>query len=685
MYTPDTLILNGNYRIERELGRGAFGIVYLAQHTMLNTQRAIKVLHTQSPEVGNTLLAECRRSFALEARLGVRLKHPHIVQVYDFEEWDGALHCIMEYAPNGSLAALRARAPLPADEVARLLDDACRGLHAIHSELDAVHRDISPGNLLLDANGRVLVADLGLAQVDDLSLLDGLPDQKSLFGSKAQPHPGSPGYRSPEHDDGGRLLSPAADIYGLGSVAFELLTGKRWERLQAQVRGPRAVRSEVPEWLDLVVTRMLAHDVPRTPADAANPLLRYASCAEVLQALTEQGTVAPEPAAGVAGTAPGQSAGPMHTDANLPKPPMPTPEPALDEGQLAAQRPYTQAVAALNTAEHERDEIAEAIRQDAARSLWNKLAQPARYTQTSLATAEQVVAARRAELAKLGGPTAVPLATTKQHSPQPAPAASDGEAANRYQSDTHRRVADYEAKTRTELESKATAERTAREEADREQDDAKPLLQAIFERTGIELLYVPAGPFRYGYEEARTTLDSFWIGKTPITNAQYARFVQLTDCDPPQHWESGRIPPGLENHPVVFVSWDDANDFCEWAGLRLPSEEEWEKAARGTDGRAYPWGNTKPNRWLCNFNNNVKGTTAVSSYPNGASPYGLLDMAGNVWEWCADPYNSHYYVRGGASHLPFREVRCAERDHFSSTDQSGSIGFRVAADGPLSL
>ena len=166
----------------------------------------------------------------------------------------------------------------------------------------------------------------------------------------------------------------------------------------------------------------------------------------------------------------------------------------------------------------------------------------------------------------------------------------------------------------------------------------------------LEFVQVPTGGFLYGENKQRMGLDTFWIARAPLTNAQYKVFVEATKYTAPSHWDSGRIPTGKESHPVVNVSWDDAQAFCRWAGVRLPTEREWEKAARGTDGRTYPWGEAAPNGELCNFNNLVGDTTAVGGYTKGVSPYGLLDMAGNVWEWCEDWYETGKtrVLRGGA-------------------------------------
>jgi eukaryotic-like serine/threonine-protein kinase len=172
---------------------------------------------------------------------------------------------------------------------------------------------------------------------------------------------------------------------------------------------------------------------------------------------------------------------------------------------------------------------------------------------------------------------------------------------------------------------------------------------------GMELVFVPAGDFLMGSDDGDAYalsdekpqhlvyLDAYWIDKTEVTNAMFARFVDVTGHDAGSNWR--HVANGKPDHPVVRVNWFTANAYCEWAGRRLPTEAEWEKAARGTDGRWYPWGNERPDRSRGNIHLRSLGTTAVGSYPAGASPYGVLDMAGNVWEWVADWYGADYYAR----------------------------------------
>jgi formylglycine-generating enzyme required for sulfatase activity len=135
-------------------------------------------------------------------------------------------------------------------------------------------------------------------------------------------------------------------------------------------------------------------------------------------------------------------------------------------------------------------------------------------------------------------------------------------------------------------------------------------------------------------------LDSYYIDRYEVSNADYARFVQATGHRPPTGWPAMRPPQGRERHPVVFVTWQDAQDYCQWRGKRLPTEAEWERAARGTDGRDYPWGRVFE-KGRANVGGIVGDTRPIGSYENGKSPYGAYDMIGNVWEWTADRYEAY--------------------------------------------
>ena len=216
----------------------------------------------------------------------------------------------------------------------------------------------------------------------------------------------------------------------------------------------------------------------------------------------------------------------------------------------------------------------------------------------------------------------------------------------------------------------------------------------------MNMVEIPEGDFLYGYANAQADekpqrtifLPSFRISRTPVTNKQWDVFLQESgykpskekhDGDYLKHWNRGVCPKQLENHPVVNVSKHSAEAFCSFYGLRLPTEQEWEKAARGKDGRLYPWGNQPPEWWLCNFNNLHKGTTPVGSFPQGASPYGLLDCAGNVNEWTSSLYSSsslRFTLRGSSYFHNASDVRCIVGDFFSSVFCFGDVGFRPVQD-----
>jgi len=215
------------------------------------------------------------------------------------------------------------------------------------------------------------------------------------------------------------------------------------------------------------------------------------------------------------------------------------------------------------------------------------------------------------------------------------------------------------------------------------------------------MVYVPAGDFTMGsndYDSEKPPhtvyLDAFWIDKFEVTNALYKKCVDVGKCSAPS--ERKFYNAQYDNYPVIYVSWNDANAFCAWAGKRLPTEAEWEKSARGTDGRVYPWGSAFDKNLVNSFEGGKGDTTTVGSYPGGVSPYGAMDMAGNVWEWVADWYDEKYYsnsprnnpkgpssgqyrvLRGGSWVGLQKGVRASVRFLNLPDDRSSGVGFRCA-------
>jgi formylglycine-generating enzyme required for sulfatase activity len=228
---------------------------------------------------------------------------------------------------------------------------------------------------------------------------------------------------------------------------------------------------------------------------------------------------------------------------------------------------------------------------------------------------------------------------------------------------------------------------------------------------GMVMVFVPQGNFPMGSADSNNEaddgqkpqhtvfLEAFWIDRTEVTNEKYKLCADKGGCQALIKNSSATRElyfnnPQYSNYPVVYVSWGEARVYCKWAGRRLPTEAEWEKAARGTDGRNYPWGNNAPDSSLLNFNST--DTTPVGSYPQGASAYGGLDMVGNVWEWVSSLYWSYPYdagdgrenpnstsmrvVRGGSWANTDTYVDAAFRGRFAPTIQLSGVGFRCAAD-----
>lgn len=244
---------------------------------------------------------------------------------------------------------------------------------------------------------------------------------------------------------------------------------------------------------------------------------------------------------------------------------------------------------------------------------------------------------------------------------------------------------------------------------------------------GMPQVFIPAGTFRMGGLDVRAAadempnhdvqLDAYWMDQLEVTNAMYLLCVSSGICDPPQSFRSQRRTdyfsnPEFNDYPVVYVTWGQAKTYCEWAGRRLPTEAEWERAGRGDDFRTFPWGEDEADGTLANFNFIVNDTSRVGSYPAGVSPFGVLDMAGNVAEWVNDFYSYNYsgaeivnptgpltngnfnrVVRGGSLGDADINIRVSKRSSVPASNLNASpgssaylgsfslrIGFRCAAD-----
>jgi formylglycine-generating enzyme required for sulfatase activity len=241
-----------------------------------------------------------------------------------------------------------------------------------------------------------------------------------------------------------------------------------------------------------------------------------------------------------------------------------------------------------------------------------------------------------------------------------------------------------------------------------------PLDREIIGKDGAPMVLIPAGEFLMGSPDGegdedehprhQVYLDAIYMDRFEVTVARYAEFLRSTNRSKPDHWAQVETSKH-DKLPVVGVNWDDADTYCRWAGKRLPTEAEWEKAARGTDGQRYPWGNDGPSAMLANYGRGysskvyVERLVPVDSYEPGKSPWGLYHMAGNLWEWVADWYDKSYYIkspqdnpkgpssgqyrvlRGGSWNNDPEDVRSAYRSRYARY-RPDTIGFRCAQDIP---
>ncbi len=248
-----------------------------------------------------------------------------------------------------------------------------------------------------------------------------------------------------------------------------------------------------------------------------------------------------------------------------------------------------------------------------------------------------------------------------------------------------------------------------------------PPKQEMVGKDGAPMVYIPAGTFPMGVPKAARDggvderpnhdvyVDAFYMDKYEVTNGRYLQFVTETGHRTPQHpsdpskglWKGNMMPESVTDLPVINVDWSDADTYCQWAGKRLPTEAEWEKAAKGPNDWRFPWGDVEPTMEHANFNQVWRGEATlvqVGIYEKGKSPYGVYDVAGNVWEWVADWYDPEYYQKSPernpqgpetGTHKSVRssgwqgetpQVRIFTRIKSLPTDRNHSTGFRCAQD-----
>jgi formylglycine-generating enzyme required for sulfatase activity/tRNA A-37 threonylcarbamoyl transferase component Bud32 len=638
----------GRYYLAEQLGEGGMAVVYKAYDTRLERDVAIKIIRSAAfpPEQLDQIL----KRFEREAKSLAKLSHPNIVKVHDFGEHEASPFLVMEYLPGGTLKKFLGQPVLWQDAV-RLLLPIARGVAYAHRH-GILHRDIKPANILITESGESMLSDFGIAKLFEA-------DQSTVLTGSGVAI-GTPEYMAPEQWTG--VTSPQSDLYSLGIVLYELVAGRKpyvadtpgailIKQVTEPLPAPRKFVAEIPETVEHVLIKALA----REAADRYEDVNAFVGALESLQ--TGAPVVLPESQSAEAtsqiaenkpGTSvPVEATGEEAADGRMTRP-----------GEVEEPQPVKV-----------RDE---------------KNQRPVRFSWRGAGiliggiVVVLVIWLGLPSLGKLFGPAPV---VTESLTPTLQPIV---------ESQMFEPTQTHEIPT-LGVTPTDTVVLTSTEYPVEIRDDK-----------GVAMVLVPEGEFTMGSDNEdpdekpvhQVLLDGYYIDKYEVTNALYKECVIAGKCKPPTE-TSKYNSSQYAQHPVVYVDWDMANTYCGWRGARLPSEAEWEKSARGTDGRTYPWGDEIYVTYA-NYNGNIGDTTMIGDYLTGVSPYGAYDMAGNVWEWVADWYDERYYqvspsanpagpdtgiyrvLRGGSWYFDFYNTRSTLRYRNIPSHVNFDIGFRCA-------
>ena len=684
-------LLQGRYRIAKLLAQGGFGTLYRAWDTVLGRACALKENLDPAPEV--------QRQFLREAKLLAGLSHPNLPRVSDYFAIPGqGQYLVMDLIEGKDLQEMldERGGPLPEGEVLPWIGQVCDALAYLHAQKPPViHRDIKPANIKITPQGQAMLIDFGIAKVYD-------PGSKTTVGAQAV----TPGF-SPYEQYGKGQTDARTDLYALGATLYTLLTGQEPpESVQRVVRDPLAPPRQLNPALSLRTSGAIVR------ALQIDPTQRFQSAADFKAALAAPVAArSPAPAPAVLGRAAPPPAAPVAAG-----PPTARSLPWLWIGLVAV---LSLVILGLTVALLRRPAPAQ-LPGSPAPALSEAAGLPGDVTPTTALSATSA--------APLAGGVSLTPSASLSATPAITPYAYVVQVGDTCSGIAHdygvpmQRITElnnlppdcailYAGQTLLiPIESSGVLATAA---ARRTATALPPQVTRIAPGDGMLQLYVPAGEFLMGSTDADADArqdekpqrsvyaSAFWIDRHEVTNGMYARCIQAGTCRPPASSGSKTRPayfddPAYENYPVIYVSWDDAAAYCQWAGRRLPSEAEWEKAARGADGRLYPWGDEPPSPGLANYNRLMGDTQPVGSYLQGASPYGVWDLSGNVAEWVADWYGADYYagatlrnppgpalgqfrvLRGGSWLNAAHAIRAAFRLWNTADVRSDSIGFRCA-------
>ncbi len=713
----------GGYEIEEKIGEGGMGTVYRAVQSNLGRRVALKILRKR--------LITKNRDFVLrflrEARLSARINHPNIVQVFDVGSEGDTYYMAMELVDGRNVGeALTTRGPFPIDVAAEVVRQAACGLEAARAQ-NLIQRDIKPDNLLASREGVVKITDFGLAKNTE--------DPSSA--TRAGILMGTPPYISPEQVLG-RDADHRSDLYALGISLFELVAGFKpftadstMALLMKHVKEPmpdvRRARPDAPAELAAIVYRLAEKDPARrfqTPLETADAL-------SALVPAGAEGRLAAHLFSPDAAPAPRLSPlAKLFQTPDLPPPAPPAPE-SLDPTPLLGTRPASPAAAmAPPKGRYISKGIIEIGGTPEDLKKFRKYAKMARDFEKAGNWTKASEFCRKAlgkcsGAAESDGLRADAARLEKKRKDQADLVHARARAA--MEAGENRKAVDL-LEAFASLSGGDAAAAALKKQAETTPEGFRYLglnRQRQYEyeciKAGYVLIYIPGGVGLMGADDGLkdekprhgVSLSPYLMGKYPVTNAQYSRFLSSgsapdrhVHCHPmepaghshvPAFWADPRWNKAA--HPVVGIDWFDAWSFASWAGLWLPTEAMWEFASSAGGANPFPWGSAAPSPEMCNwFDSRQGGTTPVDKYKSGASVTGVMDMAGNTLEWCSDWYHRSFYarteavernpenkvetarkvLRGGAWPLSGERLRTCSRSAEFPLTRNSHIGMRCA-------
>ena len=657
----------GRYQIKKEISRTEMSMVYRGYDPHMEREVAIKVVRGGSLD-----------RFKQEIKIIAALKNPHVISVYDQGEFNGDAYFVMPYMKGGSLLDRLDEGPLSLKEAVRIIEEISPALDAVHKR-NIIHRDLKPKNILFDEDGNAYIADFGIARLYETSTTR---SYTTLIGS--------PDYMSPEQAKGEKDLDGRSDIYSFGAVIFYMLTGKPPYEAETPVAlALKHIHEPIPQLIDFNPTLPLNLQSIINKSMAKDRNQRYQNATQLANDFKEK--------IRVKGTIPIPELPITHSR-------KPAPKWVLGAGSILLIGILLFIVNCF-------------IPQPVIPCPALKIADssPTTYDQTVTKTPEIFESKNATSL-----PTSTPLPSN------------------------------------TPLPPTDTNTLTPTQDPNKPPRNAKEGDTWISPVDGSTMVFVPEGEFlmgaldeavnAYNNEKPQHTVytDPFWMDQTEVTYEQFLKFLNLeiktsktTDRSGPNSEQSltesdefgiiaswndpgdieskieyvGKryiVQPEISDHPVAKVTWFQANEYCKLVGKRLPTEAEWEKAAKGWDDRTYPWGDeyiTGKRANLCDRKcisgyqekrvyDGYAQVAPVGSFPEGASPFGILDMAGNVWEWIADWYDPDYYqispstnptgpesgtarvIRGGSWNDKDQSIHTTHRGFALPSNDLGTFGFR---------